>query len=137
MSLRFPRIVGVAGGLSFLAFGAWAMLDPSSFFERVARFDPYNQHFVQDIGAFQLGLGAVLLLVTLRPALESLTIALLGTGVGATAHAISHVVGRDLGGRPASDIPTFATLAALLVGAGLWQARASRATSEGVERARR
>ena len=123
MALRFPRIVGVVGGISFALFGAWAMAAPESFFDRIALFEPYNQHLLQDIGAFQLGLGAVLLLATLAPALDSLTVALLGTGVGAAAHAISHVIGRDLGGKPSSDIPMFVVLAALLVGAGAWHWR--------------
>ena len=125
---RFPRVIGVVAGLSFLGIGAWAMIGPHSFFDQIALFEPYNRHFVQDIGAFQLGLGAVLLLATLAPTLESLTVALIGTGVGATAHAVSHIVGRDLGGKPASDIPMFVILAALLVGAGVWEWR-SRSTS--------
>lgn len=123
MALRFPRIVGVVGGISFVLFGAWAMAAPESFFDRIALFEPYNQHLLQDIGAFQLGLGAVLLLATLAPALDSLTVALLGTGLGAAAHAISHVIGRDLGGKPSSDIPMFVVLAALLIGAGAWHWR--------------
>lgn len=123
MALRFPRIVGIVGAISFAPFGVWAMAAPESFYERVARFEPYNQHFVQDIGAFQLGLGAVLMLATFAPALETLTVALLGTGVGAVAHAISHIIGRELGGKPASDIPMFIVIGVLLVGAGAWQAR--------------
>lgn len=56
---RFPRAVAVGAGVFFLAFGLWAMVAPQSFFDPVARFEPYNQHFVQDVGAFQIGLGAV------------------------------------------------------------------------------
>jgi hypothetical protein len=115
---RLPNLIGIVGGISFVAFGAWAMAAPESFFDRIARFEPYNQHFVQDIGAFQLGLGAVLLLATLTTRIDPLALALLGTGAGAAAHAASHVLGRDLGGRPTSDIPTFAVLAVLLLGAG-------------------
>ncbi|MEX1271449.1 MAG: hypothetical protein WEB55_03255 [Acidimicrobiia bacterium] len=58
----FPRAVAAFGGLVFLIFGLWAMIAPQSFFDSVAVFEPYNQHFVQDIGAFQIGLGAVLAL---------------------------------------------------------------------------
>jgi hypothetical protein len=46
----------------FLVFGAWAFADPESFFDEVATFEPYNQHLIQDVGAFQIGLGAVLLI---------------------------------------------------------------------------
>ena len=113
-----PRVVAIAGGAGFVALGAWAMVDPSSFFEALARFEPYNQHFLQDIGAFQIGLGVVLLLAGLPVRADGLTVALLGVGVGAALHAVSHVLGRDLGGVPERDIPAFAVLAAALLAAG-------------------
>lgn len=122
MTKSAPKIIGIGGGLFFLVFGVWAMAAPESFYE-LATFEPYNQHFLQDIGAFQIGLGAVLLLATLQPTMGPLTLALLGTGAGAVAHAVSHVIGRDLGGQPWRDIPLFVAIAVLLVGAGLWQHR--------------
>ena len=118
-----PVAVGVGAGL--VALGLWAMVDPQSFFERIASFEPYNQHFLQDLGALQIGLGAVLLLAGLLPALDALTVALVGVGIGAALHAVSHVIGIDLGGRPAIDIPVFGGLAVvlLLVGAMRWRRR--------------
>lgn len=94
------------------------MIDPRSFFEAVATFEPYNQHFLQDIGAFQIGLGAVLLLAGLSASPDGLTVALVGVGVAAALHAASHVVGRELGGTPERDIPVFATMAVALLAAG-------------------
>jgi hypothetical protein len=47
----FPRVVTIVGGAGFVALGVWAMISPQSFFEAVATFEPYNQHFLQDIGA--------------------------------------------------------------------------------------
>lgn len=114
----FARAVGVAGAASFVGFGVWGMVAPRSFFERLATFEPYNQHLIQDIGAFQIGLGAVLLLAVSFPGAGALAMALVGTGIGAGAHVVSHVVGRDLGGRPEVDIPVFAVLAASLLAAG-------------------
>ena len=55
---RLPRAVAVILGVAFVALGGWAMVDPRSFFAALAAFEPYNQHFLQDIGAFQVGLGA-------------------------------------------------------------------------------
>lgn len=107
---------GVGAGL--VALGLWAMVDPQSFFDNVAHFEPYNQHFLQDVGAFQVGLGAVLLLAGLVPRLDALTVALVGVGIGGALHAVSHVIGIDLGGRPAIDIPVFGGLAVLLLVAG-------------------
>lgn len=118
MNVWLPRVVAVIGGIAFVFFGAWAMLQPNSFFETAAHFEPYNQHFVQDIGAFQIGFGAVLLLAAAVPRGDALAVALLGSAVGATFHAVSHVVGMNLGGNPATDIPTFALLAIVLLAAG-------------------
>ena len=117
----FPRAVAVVGGVSFLAAGLWAMAGPESFFETVATFEPYNQHFVQDIGAFQIGLGAVLLAATGRG--DALAVGLVGVGIGSAAHTVSHVIGRDLGGRPELDIPFTALTSLLLLAAGLWRWR--------------
>ena len=125
-----PRAVGVAGGVFFAAFGLWAMLGPESFFEAAAPFDPYNQHFIQDIGAFQIGLGAVLLFAAIPARGDALAVALLGVGVGQVAHTISHVVGQDLGGTPAIDIPVFGLLAVLLLSAGALRWREQAAASD-------
>src|SRR5215217_285415 len=91
------------------------MIGPHSFFDAVATFEPYNRHFLQDIGAFQVGLGAVLLLAVV-PRADALAAALVG--VGAALHAVSHMVGHDLGGTPETDIPLFTALALLLLVAG-------------------
>lgn len=118
-------VLAVSVGAGLVALGSWAMVDPPSFFERVALFEPYNQHFLQDLGAFQIGLGAILLLAGLIPRLDALTVALLGVGIGGALHAVSHVMGIDLGGRPGIDIPVFSVLALLLLLAGAlgWRGR--------------
>ena len=61
MGQWLPKTAAAAGGIGLVGFGAWAMVSPSTFFEVLARFEPYNQHFLQDIGALQIGFGAVLL----------------------------------------------------------------------------
>ena len=114
----WPRAVAIAGGAGFVALGVWAMVDPRSFFDALATFEPYNQHFLQDIGAFQIGLGVVLLLAGLPFRVDGLAVALLGVGAGAALHAVSHILGHDLGGTPETDIPFFAVLAVLLLAAG-------------------
>ncbi|MBW3620692.1 MAG: hypothetical protein KY461_10640 [Actinobacteria bacterium] len=116
------RGVTVIGGAAFLLFGLWAFLGPQSFFDNLATFEPYNVHLIRDIGAFQIGLGAVLLLVAFLP--DPHGGALLGVGIGGVFHSIAHVIDRDLGGSPATDIPTFAIIAALLLWAGVAQLRA-------------
>ncbi len=126
MADRIPRAAAIIGGVTFMAVGVWAMVDPPSFFEAIATFEPYNQHFVQDLGAFQIGLGVVLLLAGVPDRADGLTVALVGVGVGAALHTLSHVVGRDLGGTPQTDIPLFGTLAVLLLAAGALRWRHQR-----------
>ncbi len=118
---KMPARIAAFGGAVFVAFGLWAMIGPSSFFDQLAQFEPYNQHFIQDIGAFQLGLGAVLLLA-LRHS-DSLASGLLGAGTGSAAHVVSHAIGADLGGTPAVDIPFFAVLSAVLLVGGVMRLR--------------
>ena len=113
-----PRVVAIVGGAGFVVLGVWAMVDPQSFFEALARFEPYNQHFLQDVGAFQVGLGVVLLLAGLSVRADGLTGALVGVGVAAALHTVSHIAGRDLGGAPERDIPVFAAMAVSLLAAG-------------------
>lgn len=113
-----PRGVALFLGLGFVALGLWALVAPRAFFDALAAFEPYNQHFLQDIGAFQVGLGVVLLLAGVPARADGLTGALVGVGVGAALHTVSHVVGRDLGGTPGTDIPVFAVMTILLLAAG-------------------
>jgi hypothetical protein len=120
---RLSRLTAVGVGLVFLGAGLWAFVDPESFFEQAATFEPYNAHLIRDIGAFQIGLGAVLLLATwLRDALLA---ALAGVAVGAFAHTAAHIIDRDLGGQPGVDIPAFGLVAVLLIVAAVARHRTS------------
>jgi uncharacterized membrane protein len=126
---RWARVVAIAAGILFVGGGVWAMAASESFFDVLGPFPPYNQHFVQDVGAFQIGLGAVLLIAAFSPRADILAAALLGVGIGSVAHVVSHVLGIDLGGRPALDIPALTALAVVLLVAGVVRWRASRPTS--------
>lgn len=117
------RAVTLVGAVGFLALGLWAMVSPRSFFTSVATFEPYNPHFLHDLGAFQFGLGVVLLLAAFPARIPGLSAALLGVGTGAAAHVVSHLIDIDLGGNPASDIPLLSVLAIALLAAGIAHAR--------------
>lgn len=114
-----PRAVALIGGIGYAGLGIWALAAPSAFFESIALFEPYNRHLIQDIGAFQIGLSAVLLLAAISPRPDALAVALLGTGIGSIAHLASHVAGIGLGGNPAVDLPSLSLLGGVLVAAGL------------------
>lgn len=114
------RAVAAAIGAFNVILGLWAFLHPESFFERIAAFPPYNEHLLHDIGAFQTGLGAVLLFAFVWA--DALLVVLAGAGVGFILHFASHLVDRDLGGR-VTDPVSVGLLALVVVLAAIWQAQ--------------
>jgi uncharacterized protein YjeT (DUF2065 family) len=119
-----PKIIAVVVGVAFVVFGIWAFFAPESFYETLATFEPFNEHFVRDIGAFQIGLGAVLLLgAYLR---DALLVVLTGAAVGSVFHLVGHVIDRDLGGDPVTDIPFFSIMAVALIAGAIIRSRGAR-----------
>lgn len=114
----FVKVVAWIGAIGFLAFGLWALLAPQSFFDTLATFEPYNRHFVHDIGAFQIGIGAILFLLIAGPPSDGLAAGLLGAGIGSLAHVLSHIMDSGLGGNPALDFPNFTIMTVALLVAG-------------------
>jgi len=112
------RVVTLAGALFFVVTGGWAFIDPSSFYDQLARFPPYNRHFLHDIGSFEFGLGVALVLAALG--WSGLRVALWAVAVANVLHAISHIVDSGLGGR-SSDPYSLSAFAALFVAAAVVQ----------------
>jgi hypothetical protein len=127
------RIIALAVGLFYLLVGFWVFIDPASFYTQVATFQPYNQHFLHDAGAFQVGLGLALLLPAvlgrgLRPALLAVLAASL-------LHFGAHVEDLRLGGHPATDISVLGVLCLVLAAALVVDTRLPRTSrSKEVER---
>jgi PPOX class probable F420-dependent enzyme len=105
-------VTGIAG-LFTLAAGVWALASPSSFAEAVAF--PNAEHFLHDLGAFQIGIGVTLLLALGWR--DGLALALTGFLVGNSIHAVNHALDQDLGGHAAD--PWALGLVSLLVAAAL------------------
>lgn len=122
---RLARVIAGAVGLLVIALGLWALIDPRSFYEQLATYPPYNHHLFHDVGAFQTGLGASLLLAAFMS--DALLLGLTAGGVGAVLHAISHVIDRDLGGR-SSDPWLLGALALVVVAGALLRVRDLRTT---------
>ena len=93
-------------GVSMLGLGLWAFLDPPSFSDFID-FAPYNRHLIHDAGAFQVGIGAAVLLALWWP--DALMVALTGFAVASGLHTLSHAMDRALGGRD-SDVPSLGLL---------------------------
>ena len=112
------------GAAFYLIFGAWPLLDSRGFFDELATFEPYNAHFLHDIGAFQIGIGATLA-AALWKRHDAIFAALAGAGIGTAVHAGTHFADSDLGGKD-SDTVVFVVVAVLLLGAAVWRVMPAR-----------
>jgi hypothetical protein len=113
MNERMVRMFAAVVGGALAAQGVWAFVAPRSFFDTLATFEPYNAHFIRDIGAFSLGIGVAGLVSALRT--RPVVVGLTGLSVFQGVHVLSHIVDRHAGGRPGVDIPALGLLAALTV----------------------
>ncbi|MGC5020333.1 PPOX class F420-dependent oxidoreductase [Micromonospora sp. DT47] len=98
-------------GLAAVVVGVWALVGPSSFSSAVDF--PPQEHFVHDVGAFQLGIGVTLLLALIWA--DALAVALAGYLVGGIAHTVAHVVDADLGGSAGQTVLVLLTAVVALV----------------------
>jgi hypothetical protein len=126
---RLRRTIGWGGVVFMLGSGLWALLAPRSFYDSIETFEPYNRHFIHDIGAFTIGLGGVLLFALVTK-WDALRVALAGLAVAPVAHVVSHALDADLGGRD-SDLLGLGLVAALFVigaASGRFEGRPKRLT---------
>jgi hypothetical protein len=117
--VKLSRVIALLVGVFLVVFGLWAFFGTRSFYDQIATFPPYNRHLIHDIGAFQVGLGATLLIAVAWA--DALGAALAGNGAGAFLHAAAHWWDRDLGGK-SSDPYVITLLAAVIVAAALARA---------------
>jgi len=110
---RYVVTVMVVAGLEMLIAGVWAWLAPRSF-ARAVDF-PYHEHFLHDLGVFQIGIGVALLVALVWR--DARAVALTGFLVANTLHTLNHVLDRHLGGHT-SDAYALGVLS-LLTGAAL------------------
>ncbi len=116
---RVTLFVTIVGASIFLVFGLWPFFDAKSFFDDVAEFPPYNAHFLHDIGAFQIGIGATLAIALWRRA-DAIFAALAGAGIASAFHTVAHVADNDRGGQD-SDPFVFGVLTVVLLAAAAWR----------------
>jgi len=108
------RTIGALLGVLSVVVGGWALVSPHGFSE-VVNFPP-NRHFVHDVGAFQLGIGATLLLAMIWA--DALMVAVAGYAVGGIAHTVSHVIDHNIGGSSGQTVVVGVLTAMALV--ALW-----------------
>lgn len=127
MDRVLPRVGLVAGAGLFLVIGVWAFFWPKEFFDTVADYPPYNEHFIHDIGAFNIGLGALFLCAL--AGMGGVAVALTGGAIGSVFHAGAHFLDKDQGGRD-TDPWSLGLFALLLVVAAVVAARGGGAQPE-------
>lgn len=116
----------VIGG-SFALQGLWAFVSPRGFYDALAVFEPFNHHFIRDIGSMEMGIGIAAIVAARRAG--GLVVGLTALAAFQVLHVLSHVIDRDDGGRPAFDIAALGLAAALTVGALVFAARPGHAPS--------
>lgn len=113
------NLVVAAFGLFTLGLGIWALADTSSFYDNIAEWPPYNRHFIHDLGAFQIALGAALLFALIWQG-DAVLAALGGGALGATLHWVVHITDEKFGGRDV-DPYLLGLIALILVVAFIWR----------------
>jgi hypothetical protein len=111
---RGPGVVAatLVSAAGMLTFGAWAFVAPRSFADFID-YAPYNEHLLHDVGAFQIAIGATLVVALLVS--DSVLVALVGFVTGSAFHTLSHYLDRNIGGHD-SDV----TVLGLLTLVGLY-----------------
>lgn len=109
MQTRFIQTVVVIAALSMLVTGVWMRIDPASFAQWANW--PNHVHFLHDAGAFQIGIGMMLLFALWWR--DVIAVVLGGFVVANTLHSINHFFDRD-GGNAADwwQLGVFSLLAA-------------------------
>ncbi len=113
------RAVAAVAGATLLGIGLWAFFAAKSFYDVVATYPPYNEHFLHDIGAFNIGLGVVLLLALLWT--DALLVVLAGNALGATFHAASHIADAEINGARDPILTTLFAIALIVSSAWRWR----------------
>src|SRR5215204_350904 len=83
----------VLAALNSLVPGFWAYIAPSHFQSVVAPWASLGEHFLRDGGAFQIGIGSMV--VAALYCRDSITVVLTGSSVATLLHAISHMIDVD------------------------------------------
>lgn len=89
----FTLIITAASGAFMIVAGVWAFFAPASFADAVGFAG--GGHFVHDAGAFQIGIGATLLLAIAWT--DALSVALAGYILGAAVHVVAHLIDLEAG----------------------------------------
>lgn len=90
---RPMRALLAAFGALTLAIGLWLAISPASFAENVAPYPDAGDHFLRDLGTYNIALGMAFLVAVGRPTWRAPV--LFFAAAQATIHAVNHLI--DIG----------------------------------------
>ena len=105
-------------GAYHLLLGLWMAVAPRRFYDDIASYAPYNDHFIRDLATPYLALGAVLLVAAARRAWQ--VPLLVFAIVQYVLHLINHVI--DVGDTDPGWLGPFNAISLAAVTALLWWA---------------
>lgn len=110
-------------GAYHLIIGAAMALAPRRFFDDIAAYGAYNDHYIRDVATFYVALGAVLVVAAARTSwqIPLLVFALVQYGL----HVVNHLI--DIGDTEPGWLGPFNAVALALVTALLWSLLRARA----------
>ncbi len=87
-----PAVLLVAG-ITQLVSGAWLFVSPGSFYDVIATYPPENDHFLKDIGSWNVALGLAAVIAARTPPWQTGMLGVLA--VQYALHAVSHAIDVD------------------------------------------
>lgn len=119
-----PAVLLISG-ITQLAVGAWAFVAPDSFYDVVATYPPYNDHFLKDIGSWNVALGLAAIHAARTPSWQKGMCGVLA--VLYALHALSHAIDLDQGEPHSASVATLVSqIVAALIFAALYAKEARR-----------
>lgn len=100
----------LVSGISQLVVGVWAFVSPGSFYDTLATYPPENDHFLKDVGSWNLALGIAAIVAARTPSWHRGMLGVLAVLYG--LHALSHAIDLDQADPESMGIVTLATLVA-------------------------
>lgn len=88
-------------------------VDPGSFYDAVATYPPRNDHFLKDVGSWNVALGLAAVIASRTPSWQRGMLGVLAVQYG--LHAISHAIDVDLAESEAGGVATLVGLTAATV----------------------
>ena len=101
-----PAVLAVSG-ITQLIVGVWTFVSPGSFYDVVATYPPENDHFLKDVGSWNLALGLAALIAARTPSWQRGMLGVLA--VLYAFHALSHGIDVDQADPESSGVVTLVT----------------------------